>query len=326
MYYAKQNNGSLITAHEAQRGSAYFCPHCAETVVLRQGTVKRAHFTHIKRNCRPNHSGETLTHYKAKYRLAQDLQLLGYEVQIEPQIRQGSQIPDLLLNNKVVVELQFSNITLVELQRRTSNYELLGYMVCWVVLLPTVKYNYFKLTDFQSACIQPQLRRLFAWHATSERLYVITQIMAYGHNKFKGVYNKLNQFTFNNCSEQQRVSTAKIPEQSILKYLQFCRKRKSVLEPTLSLMYQLQLTEQWVAKHLGYVYPEQLLIKTHPVLWQLRYIYELQLPNFQVTQVVNSLKRRTFATPNINTTKELQRLINRFAQHYKTSKQYNVQN
>lgn len=263
MYYAKQNNGSLITAHEAQRGSAYFCPHCAETVVLRQGTVKRAHFTHIKRNCRPNHSGETLTHYKAKYRLAQDLQLLGYEVQIEPQIRQGSQIPDLLLNNKVVVELQFSNITLVELQRRTSNYELLGYMVCWVVLLPTVKYNYFKLTDFQSACIQPQLRRLFAWHPTSERLYVITQI---------------------------------------------------------------QLTEQWVAKHLGHVYPEQLLIKTHPVLWQLRYIYELQLPNFQVTQVVNSLKRRTFATPNINTTKELQRLINRFAQHYKTSKQYNVQN
>lgn len=326
MYYAKQNNGSLITADQAQKGKAYFCPHCAEAVILRQGTIKRAHFTHMKRNCRPYHCGETLTHYNAKYRLAQQLQLLGYEVQIEPQIQHSSRIPDLLLNYKVVLELQFSTIPLVELQRRTSNYETLGYTVCWVVLLPSKKYNYLNLTDFQSACIQPHLRRLFTWHPINERLYVITQIMAYGHKKFKGVYRKVNQFTFDHFSGRQIVKTTKIPAQSILKYIHSCRQRKSVLEPTLSLMYQLQLTDQWVAKHLGYVYPEQILITTHPVLWQLRYIYELQLSQDQVTTVLNSLKRWTFATAEHNTTLELRRLIMRFGQQYKMSKQYNVQN
>ncbi len=62
----------------------------------------------------------------------------------------------------------------------------------------------------------------------------------------------------------------KLSKFAINQYIKYCRWQNSVLEPTLSAMYQLQLTDQEVVHNYGYIFPEQIYIKNHPIEWQLQ--------------------------------------------------------
>ena len=62
----------------------------------------------------------------------------------------------------------------------------------------------------------------------------------------------------------------KLTKSEIHYYLNQCRRKNSVLEPSLSAIYQLRLTDE-VYHNFGYIFPYQLYIENHPVQWQLQF-------------------------------------------------------
>lgn len=64
-------------------------------------------------------------------------------------------------------------------------------------------------------------------------------------------------------------SIIKLSKSSIIQYIKYCRWQNSVLQPTLSAMYQLRLTDEAVVINYGYIFPEQIYIENHPIEWQL---------------------------------------------------------
>ena len=63
----------------------------------------------------------------------------------------------------------------------------------------------------------------------------------------------------------------KLTKSEIHYYLNQCRRKNSVLEPSLSVIYQLRLTDEAVYHNFGYIFPSQLYIENHPVQWQLQF-------------------------------------------------------
>ena len=63
----------------------------------------------------------------------------------------------------------------------------------------------------------------------------------------------------------------KLTKSKIHYYLNQCRRKNSVLEPSLSAIYQLRLTDEAVYHNFGYIFPYQLYIENHPVQWQLQF-------------------------------------------------------
>lgn len=66
MFYAKDQHGNYISAEKASKQSSYFCPSCLETVVLKHGQLKIAHFAHRKHGCYAFSEGETAEHLAGK--------------------------------------------------------------------------------------------------------------------------------------------------------------------------------------------------------------------------------------------------------------------
>ncbi|MBO1211681.1 hypothetical protein J3T73_09650 [Staphylococcus simiae] len=63
----------------------------------------------------------------------------------------------------------------------------------------------------------------------------------------------------------------KLSSKYIFNYLRRCRQQNSVLQPTLSAMYQLRLNDNDIVERFGYIFPQQLYIETHPIEWQLNW-------------------------------------------------------
>lgn len=74
---ATDNNGKLVKANDAEKGSNYFCPVCKLELILRKSGktgkgTKRPHFAH--RTLTPNCTPETALHYSFKNLLAEKIQ------------------------------------------------------------------------------------------------------------------------------------------------------------------------------------------------------------------------------------------------------------
>ncbi|TXO18973.1 competence protein CoiA, partial [Staphylococcus aureus] len=89
--------------------------------------------------------------------------------------------------------------------------------------------------------------------------------------------------------------------------------QNSVLEPTLSAMYQLQLTDHEVVHNYGYIFPEQIYIENHPIEWQLQ--VDLWLKNGKsklVSDNLNYFKLKKFIVALESKTAIIEKLINNY--------------
>jgi len=65
---AHDENGSIVSPDAASKGNAYYCPNCGDTLILRKGEIKIAHFAHkVTDKC----SYETIIHKLAKQKIAE---------------------------------------------------------------------------------------------------------------------------------------------------------------------------------------------------------------------------------------------------------------
>jgi competence protein CoiA len=311
--YGKTKQGTIEHAANATKDCNYYCPLCCQKLMLKQGKYKRAHFAHGKISCA--HKEESYVHYQAKYSLGRAIKDLGMDVQIEPYLKACHQIPDILINNKIILEIQCSPITVAQLQTRTGDYNKLGYLVIWIIEDTFEDKSVISLNAFQSACINPYKYQLFLWNAQKHALYCFNNIIAIGGNKFIGEKTGdglTKMFQPNNM----RKVTYKLSSACGMKFLTQCRKKRSVLEPNLSVMYNLKLSDQWVCKNLNIIFSEQIFLKTHPISWQLQLYKLLKLNIYSYEKFTSVIKFRQFADTNIDYKSEVNNLVQQFKRQF----------
>ncbi|MGW7975466.1 competence protein [Staphylococcus xylosus] len=332
MFYAKDGNGVLITAHNANKNCDYKCPHCQNKVILKKGTMKTAHFAHVHRSSNFCNKGETYEHYMFKYELAQQLNKLEYYVVIEPYIYQCYQYPDLIINNKIAIEIQFSNITIDNIKKRSNALASIGFDVIWII--GKLKYNkrtkILILNKSERTYINLKRRQLFSWHSDTFLLYRYKIVQFIGGNRYIAIREQLSykQFTyyFNKNDSPMLPCHFKLTKSSIEQYIKYCRRQRTVREPSLSVIYNLQLTESWVCENLGMVYPEQIFVQSHPIYWQLQLLNMLDKNNINEGLFLNTIKYNHFYNYDVNSQVIVQAIIYKFQKSYRNIRYKNVQN
>lgn len=137
----------FILAADASKGKDYLCPECSSTLRVRGGNRRQLHFFHLKAppSCKQHQKGEI--HLKLQLHL-QTL-LADEDPRLEFRFPQIDRIADVAcLKSKKIFEIQYSPISFEEAQKRTQDYESLGFQVIWV--LHDHQFNKRKLSPAES--------------------------------------------------------------------------------------------------------------------------------------------------------------------------------
>lgn len=155
MLIARNSSAQLIKASKADKTGSYTCPGCEGPVILKKGTRMIAHFAHAnKSTCSSFSEGETEEHLKGKTALYQAFKQEEVKVEIEAQLQDLNQRPDVLAiyqGEEFAIEFQCSPITVSEIVRRTQGYQKSGRKVIW--LAGSRLANTHRLTSLQRAMI-----------------------------------------------------------------------------------------------------------------------------------------------------------------------------
>lgn len=332
MLYAKDYKGKLMTAHNANKYCDYKCPHCQNTVILKKGSIKTSHFAHAHRNSNFCNKDETYEHYMFKYELAQQLNKLDYHVAIEPYISQCYQYPDLIINNKFAIEIQFSNITIDNIKKRSNGLANIGFEVIWII--GKLKYNQRTKILFLSKCertyINLKRRQLFSWHSDTSILYRYKIIQFIGGNRYIAIREQISYkqltYYFNNSDSRELPCHFKLTKSTIKQYIKNCRRQGTVHEPSLSVIYNLQLAESWVCENLGMVYPEQIFIQSHPIYWQLQLLNMINKNKVNKRVFLDIIRYNHFYNYDVNSPVIVQAIIRKFQKSCQNIGYNNVQN
>ncbi|EKU48093.1 competence protein CoiA [Staphylococcus massiliensis] len=292
MFVAKDSNEVLIHASHGIKSHSYFCPYCHHKVKLKQGSQKAWHFAHESlKLCNPI---ETIAHQDSKLILGDMCHKANLSYQIEPYLKPINRYPDLLIESHTVLEVQYSKVPISTIQERTRDYHKLGLNVIWLIKLCNKKGPIINLSTFESAFINPKSLKLYAFSLESREIIAYEHLQHIGGRKFIGHRQAVPLKHILKSEETPHSDTYKLSSNEILNLIKTCRRKNDVREENLSLMYQARLSDKAVVKHCGYIFPEQIYIRTHPVTWQL-FVYKLhQEDRFDMYAFIKFLRFRDF--------------------------------
>lgn len=298
MLTAYNAQSQQILATHARKEEVYHCPICKEVLILRQGVRKGAHFAHYRHSMGHVHlKGESVQHARCKSVLYEQLYEVDSETQLEPYLKCIMQIPDIIFKTWAI-EIQLSTIAIKTMKERTQGLQREGYHVLWLAEKPQMKKGLYVLSQLQQQCIIPSRKTLYCIDTTSCELFRLSHIIPITAKTFHGQLMPLSIQEFIQVLQQELQCDGivrKLSTSQIFKYIQQCRRKNSVLDPTLSLMYQMRMSDEQVAKITGFLFPEQIYIQTHPVLWQLYILKCLQAGIPSHSLLLKELKFRHFA-------------------------------
>ena len=309
-------NNVQISARQASRSERYYCPICKEQLILRCGIKVTPHFAHPSGQIHLKHKGgETEQHLKMKQGLFEILTQYYENVRLEPYLSSIRQIPDITINQRWAIEIQLSPIDVETMQLRTAGLRGIGYKVVWVTEIPKRNKGTYYFSQRHQASIIPQTRSLYCIDAITFAPYKISQLTPLASKTFRGEISQipLEQWLDDMIDAPTSfVPIRKLSQNYIEKFISNCRRKKSVLEPHLSLIYQLQLSDAQVYKLTGFIFPEQLYFLTHPIHWQLIVLKSLKSGTIPHQAVRKILKPRRFVHQNM----DYQRLMHTMVHAY----------
>ncbi|MBD5823299.1 competence protein CoiA [Lactococcus petauri] len=110
----------------------FYCPACKSPLRLKKGKIKIPHFAHISvQNCDSWSENESAQHLGLKLSLYQWFKKKE-KVELEKYVPEIKQTADLLVNDKLAIEIQCSPLSLQRLEERTVSYKEKGYYVLWL--------------------------------------------------------------------------------------------------------------------------------------------------------------------------------------------------
>lgn len=136
MFQACDKNGTLVNVLDGQatRQTGYTCPACRQPVRLKQGKLMRSHFAHQRlADCHFFQENESAEHLDLKAALYRNLVSAKIPVQVEVVLPKVGQVADVLVDNRLVLEVQCSRISSERLLERTLAYRRAGYRVIWLL-------------------------------------------------------------------------------------------------------------------------------------------------------------------------------------------------
>lgn len=315
MLIAVNHEGRYVSADQAV-GSLFTCPVCQKPVILKKGQYKIAHFSHQRViDCYQSiYKQESAAHLAGKhelYRLSQQ-----HHVSMECYIHEIEQIPDILVDHKSALELQLSVIPVETIMARTYGYHSLGISVVWIASETSLKKvdGQLKLTLFQRSMIDASRRLLVTFDADTTQFYCYEIIgltdrltLCYRRTCVKSVDDILCMRTVSPVTQAVKISKAERT-----KYISSCLGKKSVLEPTLSALYQLGIHWRHLPKEIGIVVPSQFYIRTHPIQWQSNLRLLLNKGRFSLPRFADELEFYTYYTNGLTHHTIALQLINEY--------------
>ena len=294
MYIANDEHGRQILAHDAVKSGRYFCPVCDMPVVLKAGSVKVPHFSHhhILQCSRYLYKRESLLHLKLKHDLYLQMNPY-YNTSMEYYLESIEQIPDILIEHRLALEIQLSRISPELILSRTRGYFKLGMQVMWLLDEKEVKQegtllylNHFQLSTMISGIIytvNTDTLHITAWH--------IGHTAGLNRFCFKKEQIELHELlTYDKRDAWEETYT--LTRGTVKKIIQREKAQKSVLNPTLTYMYQLGLTPDTLPEFLYISSFEERYIINSPIEWKLYIYYHLSNGIFNREQFTDFIKLR----------------------------------
>ncbi|WP_165980610.1 competence protein CoiA [Macrococcus carouselicus] len=316
MLIAVTEDGIYTQADQADTKRFYRCPVCLKPVVLKKGRYKIAHFSHQRIiDChKSTYKTESPAHLKGKHMLY-DL-ARPYKVDMEYYLSDIEQIPDILINRRLALELQLSVIPVDAIERRSAGYRKLGIKVIWIADEHALNKQTatLRLTAFQKALVQSARMQLYSFDSDLEKFYCyqLTDIQSdlsigYVRTEIHAIRDFLQA---GRMSSSAAVMTA--GQKSA--YIRQCLQKKDVREPTLSALYQLRIHHGGLPSAVGIVVPLQFFVRTHPVAWQCQLLLELKSGIFEMARFAEKLEFYGMTQTNNELTAEL---IKQYREAYK---------
>lgn len=196
MFLAKKENGTWINLleEEGQKGDKYYCPHCQSPLLYKMGKIKRPHFAHQqKKACLTEGLNESSQHLDIKaslYRWARQ----SHHAALEVYFPEEEQMADLLLDGKIVLEVQCSSLSTKRLAERSRAYSKAGFPCIW--LLGRDLFLKERMTKLQRAFLSfsPSLG-FYVWQVDLDRQCL--QLNYLIHEDLKGqIYYQTKIFPF----------------------------------------------------------------------------------------------------------------------------------
>ena len=199
MLVALDKKGNLINlVDEIPPKQKFFCPACRAEVRLKNGTIKIPHFAHVQlENCDSWSENESAQHLQLKERLYRWFS--GTEkVEIEYYLPSIRQTPDLLVNDKIAIEIQCSSLSIQRLRERTQAYHTQGFTVIW--LLGENLWLKASLTDLQKNMMYfSENRGFYIWEADLEKEVMRLKSLIHQDLRGKAIY-LAEEFSFDTGS------------------------------------------------------------------------------------------------------------------------------
>ncbi|WP_414043604.1 competence protein CoiA [Macrococcus sp. EM39E] len=318
MLQALNSQQKLVNAQHAKPG-IYTCPICNRPVVLKKGKVKMPHFAHqsIKDCFMYIYKKETVSHIEGKYALYE--LFTPQTCYMEYYLPEIEQIPDCFHHTGIALELQMSVIPINHIAARSAGYGSIGIDVIWIAKFQDIKIDgkRMKLTHFQSALIHLKGNVLIAYHTELKTFFALHILQIVNRNTFDIEIETIQsgQALLQAVEQSQLSRDYRIISQLESKqYIQNCLAKKSVLEPTLSGLYQLGIDRRHIPKYLRVVLREQLYINTYPIEWQVGLMIMIQHKTFNFDKWMSLL----------NLTEQSKRLMSHEQLAFQILKNYQV--
>lgn len=293
MMTAVTASGEQITAAEAVKGENYFCTVCGSKLTFKSGSVKVAHFSHFQIiDCiRYFYKKESIEHLKAKH----DLYLMlspHLNVAMEYYLADIEQIPDLLVNNKVALEIQLSRISPTLIVERTKGYHSSKKDVIWILNHNDIKVegNYCALSHFHLSTMMRGV--ITTYDMESGILYQYQLHHHIGGEKWRFAKQKVTIQECLQLFEYKSENNYALSDAEVRNIIKKERQKKSVLNPTMSFMYQLGLTTENLPSYTTVVTPAERFILNQPLEWKLYLMYHLTHKTFNIAEFTSFIELR----------------------------------
>ncbi|MGO1989717.1 competence protein CoiA [Mammaliicoccus vitulinus] len=289
-----QNNERVFAQH-AKPHEIYKCPDCLSELILKKGKHTVAHFAHRANSycLRNSYKKESLIHLASKHHIYSQLND-NVMIDMEYYLSEIDQIPDIIINKNIVVEFQYSPISLDLLIDRTEGFKALNMRVIWIGKEIDYHNGILRLSYFEAALINHIERTLITYNPHNKTLIRYEGIQPLDKYTFIGNRNMIEWEDLLKGHPVHHVPNLYLTDSAYHHYLSKCRQRRNVLEPTLSLLYNARLIHKDRLQIIGIIVPEQIYFLTHCITWQTYLYYEMEKKTFTFENFFKFMKFRTF--------------------------------
>jgi competence protein CoiA len=210
MLSAEDYNGDKCLAWMVEKNQGpFFCPECANELILKKGRVKQHHFAHSPGCDCLCGVGESDLHLRAKKEIYEALikytEVFNCEIEKSFGKDLRSDIYFEINNNKVCIEIQRSTINIDDIRRRMVKYNQLGINVIWIIPYKLGEYDneQYSTKQWQKYLHVMFYGRIYEWyfqeqvrplHFDNSYTYVEEYYNEYSGDSYGGYHRKHKRY------------------------------------------------------------------------------------------------------------------------------------